>query len=224
MNDKIEMKELLKKVDHTNLKTVAEKEDIKKLCAEALEYHMASVCVHSGYVKAAATFLAGKIPVCAVVGFPQGNVLTAAKAYEAKLAVEAGADEIDMVINIAALKNKDYSLVLDDIKAVKAAIGYKLLKVIIECCVLSEEEKIKMCDIVAQSGAEYIKTSTGFSTGGATFEDIALMKKCLSGSGVKIKAAGGIRTVEDMQNFVKLGADRLGTSSAIKIAKEYWER
>lgn len=224
MSGKIEMKELLKKVDHTNLKTMAEKEDIKKLCAEALEYHMASVCVHSGYVKAACTYLAGKLPICAVVGFPQGNVITAAKACEAKCAVEAGAGEIDMVINIAALKNKDYDFVLEDIKAVKAAIGDTLLKVIIECCLLTHEEKVKMCEIVAQSGAEYIKTSTGFSTGGATPDDIKLMHDCLKGTGVKIKAAGGIRTVDDMQQFVELGADRLGTSSAIKIAKEFWER
>lgn len=208
--------ELAAKVDHTLLKPGATSREIEKLCAEALEYKTASVCVNAGYVPLAGSILTGRIPVCAVVGFPLGATLTAAKAHEAELAVAAGADEIDMVIPIFALKNGDFDAVLEDIKAVKAAIGSKVLKVIVECCLLTEEEKTKICEIVMASGAEYIKTSTGFSTGGATPEDIALFKS-ITGDRIKIKAAGGIRSIEDMVRFIELGADRLGTSSAIKL-------
>ena len=202
---------LLSKVDHTLLKPEATFEQIKTLCNEAVAYKTASVCINPGHVKAAAQYLAGRIPVCTVVGFPLGATTTAAKVFEAKEAIENGASEIDMVINIGALKAGDTDLVLSDIKAVKEACGSHILKVII-----TDDEKRKMCQIVEASGADFIKTSTGFSTGGATFEDVKLFQECLGGR-VKIKAAGGIRSVEDMEKFLSLGADRLGTSSAIKI-------
>ena len=207
---------LLSKVDHTLLKPEATFEQIKTLCDEAVAYKTASVCINPGHVKAAAQYLAGRIPVCTVVGFPLGATPTAAKVFEAKEAIENGASEIDMVINIGALKAGDTDLVLSDIKAVKEACGSHILKVIIETCLLTDDEKRKMCQIVEASGADFIKTSTGFSTGGATFEDVKLFQECLGGR-VKIKAAGGIRSVEDMEKFLSLGADRLGTSSAIKI-------
>lgn len=208
--------EMLTKVDHTLLKAEAGWEDIKKLCDEAAEYHTASVCVNGCYVKPCAEYLNGKVPVCAVVGFPLGAMSTEAKAFEAKQAIADGAKEIDMVINIGMLKEKNYDYVMNDIKAVKKAIGDNILKVIIETCLLTEEEKIKMCEIISESGADFIKTSTGFSKSGATFEDIELFAKHVQ-KHVKIKAAGGIRSVEDMEKFIALGADRLGSSSAIKI-------
>lgn len=210
--------DILSKVDHTLLKPEATWQDIKKLCDEAIEYKTASVCINSCYVKDASQYLNKKIKVCTVVGFPLGAMSTTAKAFEAKQAVLDGADEIDMVINIGKLKEKDYTYVLNDIIAVKSAIGEKLLKVIIETCLLTDEEKRIMCDIVEKSGAEFIKTSTGFSTSGATFEDIKLFHDCIGGK-VKIKAAGGIKSIDDMLKFIDLGADRLGTSSAIKIIK-----
>ena len=211
-------KEILSKVDHTLLKPASTWEDIKKLCDEAMEYETASVCVNSCFVKSCAEYMKGKIPVCSVIGFPLGAMSTAAKAFEAKQAIEDGAEEIDMVINIGKLKEQDYEYVLNDIISVKEAVGEKILKVIIETCLLTDEEKEKMCEIVYKSGADFIKTSTGFSTGGATFDDIKLFYKNIGGK-VKIKAAGGIRSVEDMEKFIELGADRLGTSSAIKIIK-----
>lgn len=208
--------ELFSYVDHTLLKPEATPEQIAVLCAEAAEHGTASVCVNGSYVPLAKKLLNGKAKVCAVIGFPLGAMSTAAKAFEAAEAIRDGADEIDMVIHIGQLKAGNIGYVLEDIKAVKAAIGDHILKVIIETCLLTEEEKITMCRIVTESGAEYIKTSTGFSTGGATFDDVRLFAEHV-GEGVKIKAAGGIRTREDMEQFLELGASRLGTSSAVKI-------
>lgn len=208
--------ELFSYVDHTLLKPEATPEQIAVLCAEAAEHGTASVCVNGSYVPLAKKLLGGKAKVCAVIGFPLGAMSTAAKAFEAAEAVRDGADEIDMVIHIGQLKAGNTDYVLEDIKAVKAAIGDHVLKVIIETCLLTEEEKITMCRIVTESGAEYIKTSTGFSTGGATFDDVRLFAEHM-GEGVKIKAAGGIRSREDMEQFLQLGASRLGTSSAVKI-------
>lgn len=208
--------ELFSYVDHTLLKPEATPEQIAALCAEAAEHGTASVCVNGSYVALAKKLLDGKAKVCAVIGFPQGAMSTAAKAFEAAEAIRDGADEIDMVIHIGQLKAGNTDYVLEDIKAVKAAIGDHILKVIIETCLLTEEEKITMCRLVTESGAEYIKTSTGFSTGGATFDDVRLFAEHV-GEGVKIKAAGGIRSREDMEEFLRLGASRLGTSSAVKI-------
>ena len=208
--------ELFSYVDHTLLKPEATPEQIAALCAEAAEHGTASVCVNGSYVVLAKKLLDGKAKVCAVIGFPLGAMSTAAKAFEAAEAIRNGADEIDMVIHIGQLKAGNTDYVLEDIKAVKAAIGDHILKVIIETCLLTEEEKITMCRLVTESGAEYIKTSTGFSTGGATFDDVRLFAEHV-GEGVKIKAAGGIRSREDMEEFLRLGASRLGTSSAVKI-------
>lgn len=208
--------ELFSYVDHTLLKPEATPEQTAALCAEAAEHGTASVCVNGSYVALAKKLLDGKAKVCAVIGFPLGAMSTAAKAFEAAEAIRDGADEIDMVIHIGQLKAGNTDYVLEDIKAVKAAIGDHILKVIIETCLLTEEEKITMCRLVTESGAEYIKTSTGFSTGGATFDDVRLFAEHV-GEGVKIKAAGGIRSREDMEEFLRLGASRLGTSSAVKI-------
>ena len=208
--------ELFSYVDHTLLKPEATPEQIAALCAEAAEHGTASVCVNGSYVALAKKLLDGKAKVCAVIGFPLVAMSTAAKAFEAAEAIRDGADEIDMVIHIGQLKAGNTDYVLEDIKAVKAAIGDHILKVIIETCLLTEEEKITMCRLVTESGAEYIKTSTGFSTGGATFDDVRLFAEHV-GEGVKIKAAGGIRSREDMEEFLRLGASRLGTSSAVKI-------
>lgn len=208
--------ELFSYVDHTLLKPEATPEQIAALCAEAAEHGTASVCVNGSYVALAKKLLDGKAKVCVVIGFPLGAMSTAAKAFEAAEAIRDGADEIDMVIHIGQLKAGNTDYVLEDIKAVKAAIGDHILKVIIETCLLTEEEKITMCRLVTESGAEYIKTSTGFSTGGATFDDVRLFAEHV-GEGVKIKAAGGIRSREDMEEFLRLGASRLGTSSAVKI-------
>ena len=208
--------EMLSKVDHTLLKPEATWPQIQKICDEALENHCASICINTCYVKQAAEYLAGRLPVCCVVGFPLGAMDTASKAFEAKTAIENGASEVDMVINIGRLKNGEYDAVREDIAAVKRAVGDKVLKVIIETCLLTDAEKEKMCDIVPEAGADFIKTSTGFSTGGATFADIELFARCVKGR-CKIKAAGGIFTVEDMERFLDLGADRLGTSRAVKL-------
>ena len=208
--------ELFSYVDHTLLKPEATPEQIAALCAEAAEHGTASVCVNGSYVALAKKLLDGKAKVCAVIGFPLGAMSTAAKAFEAAEAIRDGADEIDMVIHIGQLKAGNTDYVLEDIKAVKAAIGDHILKVIIETCLLTEEEKITMCRLVTESGAEYIKTSTGFSTGGATFDDVRLFAEHV-GEGVKIKAAGGIRSRAEMEEFLRLGASRLGTSSAVKI-------
>lgn len=208
--------EIMSRVDHTLLKPEATWPDIQKICDEAMENHTASICINTCYVKQAVEYMKGAVPVCTVVGFPLGAMDTASKAFEAKTAVENGAEEVDMVINIGRLKNREYDAVREDIAAVKKAVGSKILKVIIETCLLTDEEKEKMCDIVAEAGADFIKTSTGFSTDGATFHDIELFARCCKGR-IKIKAAGGISTVEDMEKFIELGADRLGTSRAVKL-------
>ena len=211
--------EILARVDHTLLKPEATWPQVRALCDEALQYHTASVCINTCYVRQAADYLAGRVPVCCVVGFPLGAMDTASKCFEARTAVENGADEVDMVINIGRLKNREYDAVRQDIAAVKQAIGDKVLKVIIETCLLTEEEKIRMCDIVPEAGADFIKTSTGFSTAGATFADIELFARHVAGR-CKIKAAGGISTVEDMEKFLDLGAARLGTSRAARLLAE----
>lgn len=210
---------ILSKVDHTLLSVNAGESDIKKICDEAVKYKTASVCIPPCYVQKAKEYLNDKVKVCTVIGFPNGNSTTAAKCFEAAEAVEDGADEIDMVINIGKLKDREYSYISDEINRVKKACSGRILKVIIETCLLTEEEKIKMCEIVSCSDADYIKTSTGFSTGGATKEDIKLFKKHIK-NGKKIKAAGGISTLKDAEDFIELGADRLGTSRIVKLVSQ----
>ena len=213
------LKEILGTVDHTLLLQTATWEEIRALCDDAIQYGTASVCIPPCYVKRAKEYVKNAMRICTVIGFPNGNHTTAAKVYETEDAVKNGADEIDMVINIGMLKAGDYDYVLDEIRRIKAACQGRLLKVIIETCLLTEEEKIKMCELVTESGADYIKTSTGFSTAGATFSDIALFKEHV-GEHVKIKAAGGISSLADAQKFMELGADRLGTSRIVKLVKE----
>ena len=211
--------EIAKMIDHTMLKADATAETITRYCGEAREHGFASVCVNSCHVPLVSSLLKGsEVKTCCVVGFPLGAMLTGAKAYEANLSVKAGAQEVDMVINIGWVKDRRWEDLLTEIKAVKASCQGRILKVIVEACLLTEEEKIKMCEIVTASGAEYIKTSTGFSTGGATREDVALFARHI-GSGVKIKAAGGISTFQDAEDFLALGADRLGTSRIVKLVK-----
>ena len=209
-------KEILARVDHTLLKADAKKRDIERICNEALEYHTASICINPCYIEYAVGILGDKIPVCTVIGFPLGAMTTRAKVFEAKDAVEKGAKEVDMVINIGKAKDGDFAYIEDEIRQIKQAVGDHVLKVIIEPCLLTDEEKIRLCHRVVNAGADFIKTSTGFSTGGATFHDVELFAENCKG-GCKIKAAGGIKTREDMEKFIALGADRLGTSSAIKI-------
>ena len=214
----MDIKKILSACDHTLLLQDATWEKIKKICDDAKEFKTASICIPPCYVKKAAEYLAGSVPVCTVIGFPNGNETTETKVFETKDAIKNGAEEIDMVINIGMLKAGDYDYVLNEIKAIREACGSHILKVIIETCLLTEAEKIKMCEIVTESGADYIKTSTGFSTGGATFDDVELFSKHV-GENVKIKAAGGISSLEDAEKFLNLGADRLGTSRIIKLAK-----
>ncbi len=214
----MEISEILAKCDHTLLSQSARWEDIRALCDDGIKYSVASVCIPACYVKAAKAYVGDKLKICTVIGFPNGYSTTAAKCFEASDAVGNGADEIDMVINVGLLKDKKYEEVLAEIVAVKKACAGKLLKVIIETCLLTDEEKIKMCELVSLSGAEYIKTSTGFSTGGATKEDVKLMKEHVADH-LKIKAAGGISSLEDAADFIALGASRLGTSRVVKIAK-----
>lgn len=211
--------EICKHVDHTLLKQTATWQQILELCDDAIAFGTASVCIPPCYVKLAADYLKGRIPVCTVIGFPNGNTTTASKVFEAKEAIENGADEVDMVINIGMLKAGNTEYVEKEIRALKEAAGDKILKVIIETCLLTEEEKITMCRLVTNAGADYIKTSTGFSTGGATFEDIELFSKHV-GPDVKMKAAGGISSLEDADRFLELGAERLGTSRVVKLLKE----
>lgn len=213
-----DIKEILSKVDHTLLSQAATWEEIKQICDDGIKYGCASVCIPASYVARAAEYVEGKLPICTVIGFPNGYSTTAAKCFEAQDAVKNGADEIDMVINIGALRDGQYDFVLDEINAVKEACQGKLLKVIIETCLLTEDEKIKMCELVSRSNADFIKTSTGFSTAGATKADIELFSKHVFGE-TKIKAAGGIASLEDAEDFIKLGADRLGTSRIVKIIK-----
>ena len=215
----MEKREILKRLDHTLLKQTATWEQIKEICDDGIQYQTASVCIPPCYVKRAKEYVGEKLAICTVIGFPNGNMTTAAKVFETEDAVKNGAEEIDMVINVGELKAKEYDYLLNEIKEIKAACHGKLLKVIIETCLLTEEEKIKMCEIVTESGADYIKTSTGFSTGGATFEDVKLMKEHV-GKNVKVKAAGGISSVDDAVQFIELGADRLGTSRLIKLLEE----
>ena len=212
----MENAQILARVDHTLLKPEATWPDIRRLCDEAMAYHTASICINPGYIRQAAAYLNGAVPVCTVVGFPLGATSTECKVLEAKQAVADGAAEVDMVINIGRLKNGEVDFVTEEIRRVKEAVGQRVLKVIVETCLLTDEEKEAACGAVCDAGADYIKTSTGFSTGGATFQDVELFARCTAGR-CKIKAAGGIRTREDMERFIALGADRLGTSSAIKI-------
>ena len=213
-----ELQDILARVDHTLLAQGATWGEIKTICDDGVKYGCASVCIPASYVRQAAEYVDGKIAICTVIGFPNGYDTTAAKCFEASDAVKNGASEIDMVINVGWVKDRLYDRVLEEIKAVKAACGGKLLKVIIETCLLTEEEKIELCRVVSQSGAEYIKTSTGFGGGGATREDVALFKKHVAPH-VKIKAAGGIADLNDAKDFVALGADRLGTSRIVKAVK-----
>ena len=212
----MDKREILKRLDHTLLKQDATWEQIKKICDGGVEYGVASVCIPPSFVKRAAEYLDGRLAVCTVIGFPNGYMTTASKVFETEDAVKNGADEIDMVINIGMVKEGNYGGVLDEIRAVRRACEGKILKVIIETCILTEEEKTKMCQVVTESGADYIKTSTGFASGGATFEDVKLMRAHV-GPQVKVKAAGGISSVEDAETFIQLGADRLGTSRLIKL-------
>ncbi|RDU23711.1 deoxyribose-phosphate aldolase [Anaerosacchariphilus polymeriproducens] len=212
------MKDILKTVDHTLLGQTATWTEMKQILDDAMEYETASACIPAAYVKRAAEYVEGKLPICTVIGFPNGYNTTVVKVFETKDAIANGAEEIDMVINIGDLKDKRYDVIEEEIRAIHEACAGKILKVIIETCLLTEEEKIKMCEIVTNAGAEYIKTSTGFSTSGATFDDVALMRKYV-GADVKVKAAGGITSFVDAEKFISLGADRLGTSRLIKIVK-----
>ena len=214
----MDKKNILGKVDHTLLSQTATWEDIRQILDDAMKYETASACIPAAYVKQAAEYVKRKLAICTVIGFPNGYSTTATKVFETKDAIANGAEEIDMVINIGFLKDGRYAEVEDEIRQIHEACGGKILKVIIETCLLTEEEKIKMCELVTNAGAEYIKTSTGFSTAGATFADVELMRKYV-GKDVKVKAAGGISSFDDAEKFVELGADRLGTSRLIKIMK-----
>ena len=210
--------EVLKHVDHTLLTQTATWEEIKAICDDAVKYGTASACIPPSYVAQAKEYVGEKLAICTVIGFPNGYMTTAVKEFEVKDAIANGADEIDMVINIGWLKDQKYDLLENEIRTLKAACGEKILKVIIETCLLTDDEKVKMCEIVTAAGADYIKTSTGFSKAGATFADIELFAKNI-GPAVKMKAAGGISSMDDAEKFLELGADRLGTSRIIKIVK-----
>jgi len=212
-------KEMLQHVDHTQLKAFATWKDIQVLCEEAIEYNTASICIPPCYIKRVHDTYGDKINICTVVGFPLGYSVTAAKIAETKQALLDGASEIDMVVNISDVKNGDFAAVQEEIAALKAVVGDKILKVIIETCYLTEEEKIAMCKAVTAAGADFIKTSTGFGTGGATLDDIKLFKEHI-GSDVKMKAAGGVKTVADLEAFLAEGCERIGTSSAVKLIQE----
>lgn len=209
-------KDIFKRIDHTVLKAVTEWKDIQKLCDEALKYNTASVCVPPSYIERIRIEYGDKINICTVIGFPLGYNTTEAKVFEAKQAIADGANELDMVVNLGDVKNGDFDKITEEIKLLKKVAGNKILKVIIETCYLTEEEKIKLCGCVTKAGADYIKTSTGFGTAGAKIEDIELFKKHI-GKDVKIKAAGGVKTKEDLEMFINAGCDRIGTSSAISI-------
>lgn len=214
----MENKEIYAHIDHTLLKAFAKWEDIEKLCDETVKYQTASVCIPQTYIKRVKEKYGDKLTICTVIGFPLGYNLTESKIVEAEQSLANGASEIDMVVNISDVKNRDYEKVENEIRAIKEAIGDKILKVIIETCYLTEEEKIAMCEAVTKAGADYIKTSTGFGTDGARMEDVILFKEHI-GDNVKIKAAGGVRTKEDLIAFIEAGCDRIGTSSAIKMLK-----
>lgn len=212
-------KDILAKVDHTLLAQTATWEEIKQICDDGMRYETASVCIPPSYVEQAKNYVGDRLKICTVIGFPNGYNTTAVKEFETKDALEKGADEIDMVINLGWVRDGRFDLVEKEIRTLKDACGGNVLKVIIETCLLTEEEKVKMCEVVTNSGADFIKTSTGFSTSGATFADVALFKEYV-GPQVKIKAAGGISSFADAEKFVELGADRLGTSRLVKIMKQ----
>ena len=214
----MDIKEILKYVDHTLLKQEATWEQMKVICDDAMKFSTASVCVPPSFVKQCKDYCGDNMKICTVIGFPNGYNTTAVKVFETEDAIKNGADEIDMVINIGWAKEKKFDLIKEEIKAIKAVCGEKILKVIIETCLLSEEEKIEMCKIVTEAGADFIKTSTGFSSAGATREDIKLFSENIGGN-VKMKAAGGIASLTDAEDFLKLGAERLGTSRIVSIAK-----
>ena len=214
----MDIKDILSKVDHTLLNPKATWEEIKNICDDGMKYSTASVCIPPSFVKRAKEYVGNRLKICTVIGFPNGYNTAEVKIFETENAIENGADEIDMVINLGDVKDKHFDKIKGEIALLKSACGDKILKVIIETCLLTEEEKIKMCEIVTEAGADFIKTSTGFSTSGATFDDIALFKKYV-GENVKIKAAGGISSFDDAKKFIELGADRLGTSRLVKIAK-----
>lgn len=215
----MEIKEILSKCDHTLLAQTATWDEIKAICDDGIKYQTASVCIPPCYVKRASEYANGRVKICTVIGFPNGYNTTAVKEFETKDAIANGADEIDMVINIGQLKAGNYDYVENEIRTLKNACGEKILKVIIETCLLTDEEKIKMCELVTKAGADFIKTSTGFSKAGATFADIELFAKHV-GKNVRMKAAGGISSIEDAEKFVELGASRLGTSRIVKIVKK----
>ena len=214
----MDVKEILAHCDHTLLKQESTWAQIKKVCDDGLKFGCASVCIPASYVKQANDYVGNDLKICTVIGFPNGYSTTEVKVFETEDAIRNGADEIDMVINIGWAKDGRWDDLLEEIKSVKASCQGRILKVIVEACLLTQEEKVKLCQIVTQSGAEYIKTSTGFSTGGATREDVALFKANV-GPDVKVKAAGGIRTLQDAEEFLDLGADRLGTSAIVKLVK-----
>ena len=213
-----DVKKILSMCDHTLLGVTSTWEEIKKICDDGIKFGTASVCIPPSYVKRAKEYVGDKLAICTVIGFPNGYNTTATKVFETKDAIEKGADEIDMVINVGHLKDGLHDEIREEIRAIKAACGDHILKVIIETCLLTEEEKITMCHLVTEAGADYIKTSTGFSKAGATFADVELFAKHVAPH-VKIKAAGGISSLEDAEKFIALGADRLGTSRVVKIAK-----
>ncbi|MCD8363814.1 MAG: deoxyribose-phosphate aldolase [Lachnospiraceae bacterium] len=215
----MDVKEILKHVDHTLLAQGATWEEIRQICDDAMHYGTASVCIPPSYVRQAKDYVGERMAVCTVIGFPNGYMTTAAKEFEAKDALANGADEIDMVVNIGWVKDGRFDLVEQEIRALKAVAGEKILKVIIETCLLTDGEKVELCHVVTRAGADYIKTSTGFSTGGATFDDVRLFAENV-GSDVKIKAAGGIASLADAEEFLRLGADRLGTSRVVKLVKQ----
>ncbi len=215
----MDIKTILNHCDHTLLKQEATWDQIKEIADDGMKYETASICIPPCYIKRVHDYTNGKLNICTVIGFPNGNMTTESKVFETKDAIEKGANEIDMVINIGELKAKNYDYILNEIKEIKAACGNHILKVIIETCLLTDEEKIKMCELVTEAKADYIKTSTGFSTAGATFADIELFSKHI-GPDVKMKAAGGIGSIADAEKFMELGADSLGTSRIVKIVKE----
>ena len=215
----MDIKELMRHVDHTLLLQPSTWAEIRQLCDDAVEYGAASVCIPPCYVKASADYLQGRMAICTVTGFPNGNGTTAVKEFETRDAIANGAAEIDMVINIGWLRDKRYDMVEGEIRTLKAVCGDKILKVIIETCLLTDEEKLRMCGLVTSAGADYIKTSTGFSKAGAAFADVELFARHV-GPGVKIKAAGGISSLDDAERFLALGADRLGTSRIIRVVKD----
>jgi deoxyribose-phosphate aldolase len=214
----MDIQKILSHCDHTLLAVDAKWDDIKQICDDGMKYKTASVCIPASFVKQASEYVEGKLAICTVIGFPNGYSTTATKVFEAKNAVENGADEVDMVINVGWAKDGKFDDILKEIKEIKAACGDKILKVIIETCLLTDEEKIEMCRVVTESGADFIKTSTGFSKGGATREDIALFAKHI-GPNVRMKAAGGIRSFEDAEDYLNLGCERLGTSAIVKLVK-----